>query len=69
MSSITSVPAIGPSIHEVGEAVVSARWRSTVQRTTSALNGEPSWKLTPSRSVKVTVLPSFENSHLVARPG
>ena len=43
---------------------------STFQTTASALNGEPSWKLTPGRSLKVhLVLSASSTFHPVASPG
>src|SRR5882757_544086 len=43
---------------------------STFQTTASALNGEPSWKLTPGRSLKVHFFLSASSTfHSVARPG
>src|SRR3982074_2006506 len=43
---------------------------STFQTTASALNGEPSWKLTPGRSLKVHFfLSASSTAHSVARPG
>ena len=37
--------------------------------TASALNGVPSWNVTPSRSLKVQERPSAAALHSVARPG
>ena len=43
---------------------------STFHTTASALNGEPSWKVTPGRSLKVhLVLSASSTFHSVARPG
>ena len=43
---------------------------STFQTTASALNGEPSWKVTPGRSLKIhLVLSASSTFHSVARPG
>ena len=43
--------------------------RSSDQVTSSAVRGEPSENLTPERNVSVTVLPSSDTLHFVARPG
>ena len=43
---------------------------STFHTTASALNGEPSWKVTPGRSLKIhLVLSASSTFHSVARPG
>src|SRR6476660_9517553 len=43
---------------------------STFHTTASALNGEPSWKVTPDRSLKVhLVLSASSTFHSVASPG
>ena len=43
---------------------------STFQTTASALNGEPSWKVTPGRSLKVHFFLSASSTfHSVASPG
>src|ERR1700733_6215888 len=43
---------------------------STFQTTASALNGEPSWKVTPGRSLNVHFfLSSLSTAHSVASPG
>ena len=44
-------------------------FRPDVQPERREAEGVPSWKVTPSRSVNVTVLASSELSHAVARPG
>ena len=43
--------------------------RSRLKQTASALKSVPSWNLTPSRRVKVWVLPPSVVSHLVASRG
>src|SRR5579864_8710122 len=43
--------------------------RSQLILTASALNGVPSWNVTPWRSLKVHVSPSGETDQLVARSG
>ena len=43
--------------------------RSMLALTASALNGVPSWNVTPSRRFSVSVMPSSENVQSVARPG
>ena len=48
---------------------LGSRARSSDHFTSSAVSGEPSANLTPSRRVRVTVLPSSETFHSVARPG
>jgi hypothetical protein len=42
---------------------------STFHTTASALNGEPSWKVTPGRSLKIHFVLSSVTAHSVARPG
>ena len=43
--------------------------RLKLKQTASALNGVPSWNVTPSRRVKVHSVPSGLDDHSVARPG
>ena len=52
-----------------GEAVAGSRMRSNVALTAAALNGVPSWKRTPWRSLKVQVSLSSDVLHEVASAG
>jgi len=45
------------------------RWRSMLKRTASALNGSPSWNLTPGRSLITTERPPAAHSYPVASCG
>src|SRR5437016_11486100 len=70
LSSTTSVWSYGPSWSCDWPALVAgSTTRSRVNLTASALNGVPSWNLTPFLSLKVYCLASGETSHESARPG
>ena len=43
--------------------------RSKFLQTASALNGSPSWNFTPSRRVKVQLVPDASGSHFSASSG
>ena len=48
--------------------VLVSRMRSSDAFASTASNVEPSWNLTPSRSVSLSVFPSALNCHADARP-
>jgi hypothetical protein len=56
---------------------IALTWEATSGRctifrsaiTSAAVKARPSWKVTPLRSVKVTVLPSADRCHAVASSG
>ncbi len=68
IGSITSTEATGLSSPLRTEPFI-VLWRSMLNFTASASNGSPSWKVTPSRSLIVSALPSADHSWPVASCG
>src|SRR5438552_17508994 len=70
LSSMTSVRSYGPSWSWDWPALVAgSATRSNVNLTAWAVNGVPSWNLTPFLSLNEYSLASGEISHESARPG
>src|SRR5574337_368228 len=53
----------------IGTLTLPLTRRSSENATASALNGVPSWNLTPGRRLKVSVMPSLDVFHEVASSG
>ena len=65
VASTEAMPAIVPAISDLG----SVFHRSSEAFTAAASTGAPEWKVTPSRRVRISWVPSSENSHDSASMG
>ena len=65
-SSTTSMDSTGRKMNAAPSPRSMVRCNEVF--TASALNGEPSWNVTPSRSLKVHAVASSFDSHFTARP-